>query len=205
MRTILLLAALVPLHAAEPGWIPLFNGTDLTGWQANENPQTFSVKEGAIVASGPRSHLFYTGGVRGHSFRNFELKVDVMTRPGANGGMYILTGFQESGWPGKGFEVQVNNSYVNDPRKTGSIYQIKDITTQEAKDNEWFTEHIIVKGDTITVRVNNKVVAEWTQPAGWNGTQEFPERKLSPGTIALQGHDPRSTIYYKNILIKPLD
>ena len=26
-----------------------------------------------------------------------------------------------------------------------------------------------------------------------------------PGTIALQGHDPNSTVYYKNIRIKPLD
>ncbi len=205
MRMLLLLFAVLPVVAAEPGWISLFNGTDLAGWKANENPQTFSVNEGAIVASGPRSHLFYMGDVRGHSFRNFELKVDVMTRPGANGGIYILTGFQETGWPGKGFEIQVNNSYPRDPRRTGSIYQVKDVLTQEARDNEWFTEHIVVRGDTITVRVNDKVVAEWTQPPGWNGTAEFPERKLAPGTIALQGHDPGSTIYYKNILIKPLD
>ena len=43
-------------------------------------------------------------------------------------------------------------------------------------------------------------------PAGrWNGTHDFVGRRLNPGTIALQGHDPNSTVYYKNIRIKPLD
>ena len=32
-----------------------------------------------------------------------------------------------------------------------------------------------------------------------------PGRAISgPGTIALQAHDPNSTVYYKNIRIKPL-
>ena len=75
-----------------------------------------------------------------------------------------------------------------------------------AKDDEWFTEDIIVKGDTITVKVNDKQVVQWTQPADWDGGREGPGRKITgPGTIALQGHDPNSTVYYKNIRIKPLD
>ena len=60
-----------------------------------------------------------------------------------------------------------------------------------AKDDEWFTEHIIVKGDTITVKVNDKQVVQWTQPADWDGGREGPGRKITgPGTIALQA--PRS-------------
>ena len=42
------------------GWISLFNGKSLNGWKANENPESFKVEEGAIVAQGNRSHLFYT-------------------------------------------------------------------------------------------------------------------------------------------------
>ena len=45
-----------------------------------------------------------------------------MTLPGANGGVYIDTEYQDQGFPLKGFEVQVNNTYVKDPRKTGSLY-----------------------------------------------------------------------------------
>ena len=206
MRHLALLAlfALVPLQAADDGWVSLFNGKDLTGWKVNENPATFTVQNGDIVASGPRSHLFYDGDFQKHTFTNFELKVDVMTLPRANGGVYILTEFQATGWPGKGFEVQVNNTFPGDPRRTGSLYEVQDLKEPPVKDNVWFNEHIIVKGDTIVVLVDEKEVVRWTQPAGWAGTSDFPNRRIGPGTIALQGHDAGSTTHYKNILIKPL-
>jgi hypothetical protein len=204
-RAILLLfIALVPLVSADEGWASLFNGKDLTGWKVNENVGTFTVQDGAIVARGPRSHCFYMGEFQNHSFADFELRVDVMTLPNANGGIYILTGYQDSGWPAKGFEVQVNNSFEKDPRRTGSLYEVQDVAELLVKDNQWFTEHITVKGNTITVRVNGKQVVNWTQPPGWAGTQGFPERRIGPGTIALQGHDPGSTTYYKNIQIRAL-
>ncbi|HWB82906.1 MAG TPA: DUF1080 domain-containing protein [Bryobacteraceae bacterium] len=200
-----MLIALAPLNAAGSGWTSLFNGKDLSGWKASENAPTFSVENGAIVTHGARSHCFYVGDFHNHSFRNFELQVDVMTRPKANGGIYILTGYQQTNWPGKGFEVQVNNSYPTDPRKTGSLYEVQDVKQQLVGDNQWFTEDITVRGDTITVKVNGKQVVHWTQPAGWAGVKEFPGRRIEPGTIALQAHDPNSTVYYKNIRIRLLE
>jgi len=193
------------MAAAATGFTSLFNGKDLTGWKASENTETFSVKDGAIVSHGPRSHCFYVGDYQNHTFKDFELKVDVMTLPGANGGVFIDTEYQDKGWPAKGFEVQVNNTYVSDHRKTGSLYEVKDNEAEVAKDNEWFTEDITVKGDTITIKVNDKIVAQWTQPPDWAGTKNFPGRRIAPGTIALQGHDAGSTVYYKNIRIKLLE
>jgi len=74
------------------------------------------------------------------------------------------------------------------------------------KDDEWFTQTITVVRDTITVKVNDKQVVNWTQPADWNGGAEGPGRRITgPGTIALQAHDPKGTVFYKNIRIKPLD
>jgi len=201
---ILLVAVLAPLGAAEKGWTSLFNGKDFTGWKVNENTATFSIKDGAIVAHGNRSHCFYVGDFMNHTFKDFELKVDVMTQPKANGGIYVLTEFQPEGWPQKGFEVQVNNSFPGDPRRTASLYMVQDIKEQLAKDNEWFTEHIIVKGNTIKVLLNDKEVVNWTQPADWAGVPDDSGRRIAPGTIGLQGHDPGSTVYYKNIRIKPL-
>jgi hypothetical protein len=116
------LAVLTPLAAAEEGWTSLFNGKDLTGWKTGENPESFSVRDGAIVTSGPSAMCFYVGDFHAHKFKDFELKVDVMTLPGANGGVFIDTEYQEKVWPAKGFEVQVNNSYVRDPVKSGSLY-----------------------------------------------------------------------------------
>ncbi|HVQ41004.1 MAG TPA: DUF1080 domain-containing protein [Vicinamibacterales bacterium] len=194
----------------EPGWTSLFNGTDFTGWRISGSQATFTIQDGAMVANGRVAHAFYDGPFKDHSFREFELKVDVMTRAGSNGGVYVLTEYQEGGnarasgvFPSKGFEIQVNNSH-SDRIRSGSLYHVKDILDQSpAKDDEWFTEHIIVKGDTITVNVNGVQVVQWTQTPDWNGGPEGPGRRITgPGTIALQGHDPRSTVYYKNIRVK---
>ena len=207
IRTALLLLIASTCASAQDGWIPLFNGKDFTGWKVNENQSTFSVKDGAIVSHGPRSHCFYVGNVGNHDFKNFELKVDVMTEPGSNGGIYFHTAYQDESWPVKGFEVQVNNSH-GDPIKSGSLYHVKDIGIDDiksiVKDGEWFTEHIVVRGDTVTISLNGKKVVEWTQPADWKGSSDFAQRRIDHGTIALQGHDPNSTVHYKNIQIKPL-
>ena len=201
-------AAFLQTTPQEPGWTSLFNGKDFTGWKIS-NPDSWKLEDGAIVATGAKGpgHAYYDGEFRNHAFRNFELKVDVMTRPNSNGGVYVLTEYQEKGFPKKGFEVQVSNSYARDPVKTGSLYHVQDITEPPAKDNEWFTEHIVVKDKTITVFVNDKQVVTWTQPADWNGGREGPGRAITGegGTIALQAHDPGSTVYYRNIRIKPLD
>jgi hypothetical protein len=191
--------------SVEPGFTSLFNGKDFTGWKV-VTPASWSIENGAMKANGAPGHVYYDGKFRNHMFRNFELKVDVMTRPNSNGGIYVLTEYQESGWPKKGFEIQVNNTYGKDRVRTGSLYHVVDISEAPAKDDEWFTEHIIVKGNTITVNVNGKQTVNWTQPADWDGGREGAGRRITgPGTIALQAHDPDSTVYYRNIRIKPLD
>ena len=188
----------------EEGWISLTDGKTMEGWKVGENSDTWSLKDGAFVAQGPRSHLFYVGDAHGGEFEDFELKVDVKTEPNSNGGVYFHTDYQDEGWPAKGFEVQVNNSH-KDWRRSGGLYAVQDVREAPAKDGEWFTEHIIVKGDNVRVLVDGKEVVNWTQPEDWQGIENSPERKLASGTIALQGHDPNSTVYYKNIRIKPLD
>ncbi|HUS08744.1 MAG TPA: DUF1080 domain-containing protein [Bryobacteraceae bacterium] len=200
----LTLLTVTALCAADKGFISLFNGKDLTGWKVNENQETFSVQDGAIVAHGQRSHCFYVGDVGNHTFKNFHLKADVMTLPGSNGGIYFATEYQDKSWPVKGFEAQVNNTFKGDHRKTASLYQVQDNETEVAADNKWFTEEIIVNGRNVTIKVDGKDIVKWTEPADWQGTKEFPGRRISPGTIALQGHDKNSTVYYKNIRIKLL-
>jgi len=199
----LVLAAVLQTTATEPGFTQLFNGKDFTGWKV-ANPESFKIENGAIIANGTPGHAYYDGPFMNHSFRDFELKVDVMTRTNSNGGIFILTEYQDKGWPSKGFEVQVNNTFARDPVKTGSLYHVSDIKEAPAKDDEWFTEHIIVKGDTITINVNDKQVVQWTQPKEWAGSKDFAKRVLSAGTVALQAHDAGSTVYYRNIRIKPL-
>ncbi len=210
MRTLVLFTLAASLFAAdkpakpEKGFKSLFNGKDFTGWTiAKENEGTFSIKEGAIVANGNRCHLYYTGPVNKHEFKDFELKVDVMTQPKSNGGIYFHTAYQEKSWPSKGFEVQVNNTH-GDWRKTAGLYAVEDNKDKVAEDGKWFTEHIVVKGNVVTTYVDGKKVITWTQPSDWKGIKDTPDRVIGTGTFALQGHDPGSTVMYKNIRVKPL-
>jgi hypothetical protein len=185
------------------GWISLFDGTSLTGWRASENPATFSVENGMIVVHGPRAHLFYEGSVMDHNFKNFEFKAKVMTTQGSNSGIFIHTTYQEKGWPSKGYEVQVNNSHT-DWRRTGSLYAVDDVKEVYVKDNEWYTEYIKVQEKKVTIMINNKIVVDYTEPEGIEKTPDRAVKHLSSGTFALQGHDPASKVYYKDILVKPL-
>jgi hypothetical protein len=185
----------------EPGFTRIFNGKNLEGWKmATENTNAFTIQDGAIVAKGQRCHLFYVGD--GQPFTDFELKVDVMTGPNSNGGIYVCTRYQETDWPRGGFETQVNNTH-GDWKKTGSIYDVANVNTSLAKDNEWWTQHVIVKGNKITVKVNDKIAVEYTEPPGAQPQKPF-ERKIGPGTIALQAHDPGSLVKFKNIRVKKL-
>jgi hypothetical protein len=177
------------------------DGRTFTGWRASaENPATWKIEDGAFVTRGPRSHLFYVGD--GVPFKNFELKVEVMTDPGANGGIYFHTRYQESGWPRAGFETQVNNTQ-SDWKKTGSIYDVASVGFAAAEDNKWWTQHIIVEGRTVTVKVDGRTVVQYREPPGAQAGADF-ERKLGSGTFALQAHDPKSVVRYRHIRVKRL-
>jgi len=184
------------------GWIPLFDGKSLDGWKAN-SPGTFSVADETIKVEGPTSHLFYEGPVMNHDFKNFEFKAKVMTKAGSNSGIYFHTAYQDSGFPEKGFEVQVNNSHT-DWKRTGSLYDIKNTDKVYVKDDVWFSEYFKVQGKHVIVMINNDVVTDWTQPDDFVPPKGQPERIISDGTFALQGHDPKSVVYFKDIMVRPL-
>ena len=73
-----------------------------------------------------------------------------------------------------------------------------------AKDNEWCTQDILVKDNTVTVKINDIIVLQYTEPPGAQPGKVFT-RKLDAGTFALQAHDPKSAVHYKNIRVKRLD
>lgn len=203
------------------GFVELFNGKDLDGWTpSKEAPDSFSVKDGVMIVKGGRSHLFYTGDVNGGTFKDFELKARAKTFPGANSGVYFHTKYQEEGWPNKGYECQVNSTH-KDPKKTGSLYAVKNIVVladgQEppkggeheirekapSTDGEWFDYHITVKGKNIVIKVNGETTVDYTEPADGPGTN-FKGRKLSEGTFGIQAHDPDSEVHFERFAVKPL-
>ena len=183
-------------------WVKLFNGKDLTGW-VPVGHEKWTVEDGTIHGQGVTKEYGYLRTEK--QYKDFWLSIRFKCEDDGNSGVYFHTEYQDMGFPKKGFEVQVNNSH-SDPIKSGSLYHVKDIgidvTGPIVKDDQWFTERIVVKGNHVTIFLNDKQVVDWTQPADWNGGREGPGRVIGHGTMALQGHDPNSTVYYKNIQVK---
>lgn len=191
------------LRAAQDaeGFISLADGQTYAGWRmSTENTNSWSIRDGAFVARGNPCHLFYVGELA--PFTNFVFRVEVMTEPGSNGGVYFHTRYQEKGWPAAGFESQVNNTQ-GDWIKTGSLYGIVNVSQPLSKDNQWWTQEISVQGNKITVKVDGKIVLEYHEPPGAQAGRDFA-RKISSGTFAFQAHDPKSVVYYKNPRVKKL-
>ena len=188
---------------AQDGWISLYNGKNLDGWKIGANASSITVVDGNIQISGPRAHLFYDGPVKNHMFKNFEFKAQVMTKPGANSGIFIHTAYQEDGWPSQGYEVQVNNSHT-DYKRTGSLYNVVDVKETYVKDNEWYTEYIKVEGKHITIKINDKTVVDYEETDVDKREGDMKTKFLKSGTFALQAHDPKSVVLYKDIMVKPL-
>lgn len=176
------------------GWILMFDGKSLEGWQADQwHENGFSIEDGSIKCHGDPSMLYYENG---ENITDFHFTADVMTKPGANSGIFFHTKYQDKGWP-VGHEAQVNCTQ-RDPVKTGSLYIVDKYLKQAHQDSEWFKYEIIVKGKNIITKVNGKVICNYTEE------KHDGRRMLSKGTFGLQAHDPGSVVYYKNIKYKNL-
>lgn len=179
----------------EAKWIEMFDGKSLAGWKANEMPDKWTIVDGTIKTAPGRSHLFYVD----RDFDDFEFSCEIKTKPGSNSGVYFHTKWQDEGWPEHGYESQVNQTQ-HDPVKSGSLYNVVKLYDTPAKDDQWYEHRVKVVGQNIRVHINGKLVIDYTEPAGVTET-----RRLSKGTIALQSHDPKSVVYYRNLRIRPLD
>ncbi len=202
----ILLAIFTSCSKEQNDWENLFNGKDLSGWVANENTGSFKVEDGILVCTGDRSHLFYE---TDRPYKNFELVAEVKTLPLANSGIYFHTAFQESGWPGKGYEVQINNTYQGsgnhrETRKTGSLYAIRNVYYQMVNDNEWFTVRVKAVENHVEVFINEVKVVDYIQPENPWRSEGIKDRLLNSGTFALQAHDPKSTVYFRSIKARRL-
>ena len=100
-----------------------------------------------------------------------------------------------------GYDTKANQTQ-GDWRKSGSIYSVQDVKADKlegvVRDNEWYTHHVIVKGNRVQIFLNGKLVNDFTEEPGRKAGKDF-ERQLNEGTIALQGHDPKAVLQYSNV------
>lgn len=198
---------------ADDGWQPLFNGKDLTGWRANYHPDSWSVVDGAIRAhaTAESSHLFFVGDQPQGQFvayKNFVLELSARGERNSNSGLYFHTDYETLNRRhhlANGYEVQLDTN-PDAKRATGSLYGVVDFAKRAVDDSRWFRVRITVRGKRIIVQLNGRKVVDYTEPANVKRPRDKAGRKLNPsgGGIALQGHDPGSTFYFKDIRIKRL-
>jgi histidinol phosphatase-like PHP family hydrolase len=205
----IMMATAFSASGGEGGWVELFDGKTLDGWKASEQTDTWKVADGCLVARGGRSHLFYDGTVGNHDFRNFELDVEARTEPGANSGVFFHTQYRESGFPKKGYEVQINNTYAGvgeyrELKRTGSLYAVRNMAVSFVKDGEWFRMRVRVVGNRVRIHVNDYLMVDYLQPAEPARKADRAGRVLARGTIALQGHDEKSSASFRRVAIRLL-
>ncbi|HVX60946.1 MAG TPA: family 16 glycoside hydrolase, partial [Pirellulales bacterium] len=173
------------------GFLPLFNGKDLTGWKPHSSqPGKWRVENGVLIGDGPGASYLYSE--RG-DYKDFHLRAEVCINNGGNAGIYARSGFRPaegSKWPG-GYEAQI----CGGDGKTGSICKglerVCPAASSPAKLNESFTLELFAIDNHVIVKINGQRTAIYT-----DNDRSFPE-----GHIALQ-HDPQTTVEFRKIEIR---
>ncbi|MBC7854867.1 MAG: SUMF1/EgtB/PvdO family nonheme iron enzyme, partial [Pirellulaceae bacterium] len=188
-------------RAAEAAsWTPLFNGKDLTGWQAlPAETQGWKVENEALVGTAARSVLQSTR----DDYQDFHLRAEAKINPGGDSGLYFRCRPDESlpRFFRTGYEAQIIAPSPQASR-TGTLYKFKDGQTLDLKlvdanliqADTWFDLEVIAAGNRITVKVEGQTPAEYVdeQPAE------------ARGHIALDTYKEGTRVQFRKIEIQEL-
>ena len=189
------------VSAVADGFVSLFNGRDLAGWQTHPaQPDGWSVQGGILVGNGPSvSHLFTDR----DDFTDVHVKADARINAAGNSGIYVRTNYGLASpavnpkFP-SGYEAQICPAGQRGNGKTGSLYydwnRSISATDATAPAGDWFTIEEIVKGNDIRVVVNGKESAHYVDS----------DRRFTKGRIALQLHNSATKVEFRKIQVKRL-
>src|SRR4051794_10072904 len=187
---------------------PLFDGKSLDGWE-HVGPGRFVVEDGQMRTEGGMGLLWYSR----EKLSNCVIRVVYKTgTERSNSGVYIRIAEKPSDpWYAvhHGFEVQIADT-GQAARRTGSIYTFAGAKSQPGKPLEWNTLEITLRGDRVSTMINRKAVADFDaselkpQAAERSGEGD-PARGPRPaaGYIGLQNHDKDSTVFFKEVSVRP--
>lgn len=199
-------AALADEPKPAPGFTPLFNGKDFTGWSgAIEN---YEVQDGAIVCRPKKGGNIFTK----EQYADFVVRLEYRVPPGGNNGLAIR-------YPGKGqasvdamCEIQILDDDASkyaklDARQfNGSIYgMIAAKRGSQKPAGEWNAMEVTVRGSTIQVVLNGTKIIDGdvSKVTAFMGGKPHPGKDRTEGHFGFCGHnDP---VAFRNIQIKRLD
>jgi hypothetical protein len=195
------------------GFIPLFNGKDLSAWQ----PAPHWTVEGGTISLKDRNdrqehndNYLWTQ----RQYGDFVLDLEFKVSQGTNSGVFLRTTDVKDPVQ-TGIEIQVASSAPGRPLAKSSIGGIYDLVapkTNALKPDEWNRYTIICSGGRISVVLNGQLVSEadldkWTEARkNPDGTENKFNKALKDfartGYVGLQDHG--TPVSYRNIRIKPV-
>lgn len=106
---------------------------------------------------------------------NFIISGEALTQPSSSASIC----FRSDGI--SGHEVMLRGGAVDGSLKTGSLVSVRNLYRSLAKDDEWFRFEIAVRGDNVTVSVNDTLVVNYTEPEQPYRTEENAKRLFKTG------------------------
>jgi hypothetical protein len=175
------------------GWMELFNGKDLAGWQKAHEPRDdphWTVEGGTMTNLEEARDIATIA-----DYSDFDLTLEYKTVNGGNSGVFLR---------GR-IEVQVYDSYGKEAPGTaddGAIYgQFAPKVNASKPVGEWNTQEVHLVGDTITVKLNGKLIQDNVKLTKVCGGA-LPGGLLDPGPIRFQGDHGK--VWYRNVKLRPI-
>ena len=194
------------------GFVPLFNGINMTGWVGNLTD--YYANDGMIICDPDRG-----GGGHGNlytekEYADFVVRFEFQLTPAANNGLGIRTPLEgDAAYVGMELQILDNEAEVykdlHPYQYHGSVYGVIPAKRGYLKPvGEWNYEEVIAKGNRITITLNGTVILDGDIAEASNNFTATMDGKQHPGLpnkqghIGFLGHD--SWVAFRNIRIKEL-
>ena len=193
--------------ASEDGFVPLFDGKTLAGWQGALDGH--QVVDGEIRSRpGVGGNLLTTA-----EYGDFELRFDFRLTPGANNGLGLRAP-PEGDAAFEGIELQILDdghpkyAGLKPWQMHGSVYGVVAAERGCLKPvGEWNEERVTVRGSQLTVVVNGRKILAADLTAFRDG-QPTPDGRKHPGLAREKGHvgflGHGDEVHFRNIRIREL-
>ena len=199
----------------DEGFVPLFNGTDLTGWIGNK--VDYFARDGMIICqpTGQKNLEALSGNLYTEKpYSDFILRFEFQLTPGANNGLGIRTPTQgDAAYIGMELQILDNDAEIYKNLKPyqyhGSVYGVIPAKRGFQKPiGEWNYQEVQARGNHIKVILNGEVILDGNiAEASKNGTETVDHRD-HPGLLNESGHigflGHGSPLKFRNIRIKDL-
>jgi hypothetical protein len=203
------LALAAASHAAddEQGFVSLFDGKTLDGWQmVNKRGPGYVVEDGVLVCPKDGGGNLFTN----KEYDNFVLRFEYWLEPGGNNGIGLRSPLSgDAAYSGMESQVLDDDApqYANllPGQYHGSIYKVLPAKRGAPKKaGEWNTEEIVCDGRHIKVTVNGKVTVDGNldEVTDSDILKEHPGIQRKSGHVGFLGHG--TLVKFRNIRIKPL-